>query len=129
MTKIIWLDLKLILAVHDMQLAEHGGISGLREEELLKSALEKPKFLLHYQPDVDIASLAASYAFAISSSHTFFDGNKRVSAVAMMIFLKLNGFSITASQEEKYIIFMQLAASELSEAELAIWTRKNLMEL
>ena len=128
MSEPIWIKDDVVLAIHRRQLAEHGGGDGVRDSGLLDSALNKPKNLYHYNnPEPDLAALAASYAYGIARNHPFIDGNKRTAFVVCRLFLKLNGASLTASQEEKYNIFLKLAAGDLSEQELANWITRYLL--
>ena len=120
-----WLNSKEVLAIHARQIAEHGGINGVRDLGLLESALARPQNILAYEPEADIASLAAAYAFGIAKNHPFLDGNKRTAYVAMRTFLVLNGIEFTATQEDKYLTFIDLSAGNLSEDSLAEWIRKN----
>ena len=123
----IWLLPETVLAVHQRQLAEHGGAVGVRDKALLDSALARPRNLYAYgTPPPDMADLAAAYAFGISRNHPFVDGNKRVSLVLMLTFLVLNGANIVARAEEIYLVMMRLAAGELSEEDLAAWLRARL---
>ena len=125
----IWIRLDTVRAIHKRQLAEHGGIEGIREESLLLSALDRPQNLYAYsEPKPDLAMLAASYAYGIARNHAFLDGNKRVALVVCRTFLKLNGVDLAASQEEKVRVFLCLAEGNLSEAELADWIRAHLNE-
>jgi death-on-curing protein len=122
--ELIWIRDQVVLAIHRRQLAEHGGLEGIRDEGLLQSALYRPKNLLAYsESPPDVASLAAAYAYGIVKNHPFVDGNKRTAYVVMRTFLKLNGYDIQASSEEKYQIWIDLAAGKLSEEELAEWIR------
>lgn len=124
MTEIKWLLEETVYVIHKRQIAEHGGGDGLRDEGLLLSALARPQNLLAYSEDTpDISSLAASYGFGIAKNHPFVDGNKRTALVVARTFLLLNGFSLNASQEEKYLTFLKLAEGNLSEEELAAWIR------
>ena len=92
MSQWVWLDRAVIVAIHEMQLAEHGGGTGVRDAGLLDSALGKPVHLSHYgEPPPDAAALAASYGYGISRNHPFIDGNKRTGFVAAELFLRLNG--------------------------------------
>ena len=120
-----WLDEALIHAVHDEQLAEHGGGSGVRDVNLLESALARPEQLAHYGAP-DAADLAASYGFGISRNHPFVDGNKRTAFVAVELFLALNGFELTASDADCVVNMLNLAAGKLPEAAFAEWIRQNL---
>lgn len=128
MSEPVWIKNDVVLAIHRRQLAEHGGGEGVRDSGLLDSALSKPKNLYHYSnPEPDLAALAASYAYGIARNHPFVDGNKRAAFVVCRLFLKLNGTDLTASQEEKYNIFLKLAAGDLSEQELANWITRFLL--
>lgn len=121
-----WLSRGLIVRVHDRQLLEHGGSSGIRDEGLLDSALARPRHLLTYGgEDVDMAALAAAYACGISRNHAFVDGNKRTAAVACELFLELNGCLLLAEDAELYPLFMGVAAGEIDEDELADWLRER----
>ena len=119
-----WLDKQLILAVHDEQLAEHGGLSGVRDNGLLESALARPEHLAAYGKP-DIAELAASYGYGIARNHPFIDGNKRTAFVAALLFLAFNHFSLQASDSDKVIVMLKVAAGEITEAEFATWIRNN----
>ena len=120
----VWIDPAVILAVHEEQLAEHGGAAGVRDTGMLESALARPRNLALYgQPDV--CELAASYAFGLARNHPFVDGNKRTAAVVSETFLMLNGYDLTASDAEVVVAFVALAAGELTEAELTDWFRQH----
>lgn len=123
-----WIDAGLLLAVHDVQIAEHGGGEGLRDAGLLESALARPVNLAAYgQPDV--ADLAAAYGFGIAKNHPFVDGNKRTAFVAMELFLDLNGYELTAGDAEALPVMLALAAGDLAETALAEWVRGNIRKL
>lgn len=115
-----WIDLEVVLAIHDEQLAEHGGQAGVRDRGLLESALDRPHNQ-HAYGEASITRLAASYAFGISRNHPFLDGNKRTSLVVAELFLELNGYELTASDAQCITTFLQLAAGELTEEQLADW--------
>ena len=121
-----WIDIETVLAMHKRQIAEHGGSDGLRDRGLLESALARPRNLLAYTDDADIAALGAAYAFGVAKNHPFIDGNKRTALVVMRTFLLVNGATLNASQEEKYITILGLAEGSLDEGQLAEWIRKNL---
>ena len=116
-----WVALDMVLAIHKLQIAEHGGADGVRDIGLLESALMRPQNILAYETATDIASLAAAYTFGIAKNHPFLDGNKRTAYVVMETFLILNGCDLKASQEEKYLTFIDLAAENLPEHSLAEW--------
>jgi death-on-curing protein len=125
-----WLTTSAMLAIHDAQIAEHGGTDGVRDPNILESALARPQHLLEYgNPQPDMAALAASYAFGIARNHAFVDGNKRTSAVATETFLTLNGLQLTASDGAIVEMWSDLGAGSISEAEFAEWLRKNTVKL
>jgi death-on-curing protein len=123
----IWIDKDLVLAIHDRQLAEHGGRGGVRDETLLESALARPQ-QRHAcgSPPPDLADLAASVAFGLARNHPFVDGNKRTAAVACETFIELNGMSLEATDLELYPVYLDLAAGKLEEDDLAAWLRTRL---
>ena len=123
----VWIEHRVVLAVHDEQISEHGGGSGLRDEGLLESALARPvNQFTRGGAEPDLALLAATYAFGIARNHPFVDGNKRTAAVVMELFLFLNGMSMTANDAEIVVTFFALAAGELEEAVLADWIRDTM---
>ena len=127
MTKPIWINLRVVKAFHDRQINEHGGLPGLRDEGLLLSALSRPENDYHYsEQKPDVAELAAAYGFGLAKNHPFNDANKRTALIAMRLFLKLNGYDLAVSPEDKYKTIILVAASEISEGELAQWVRENL---
>jgi len=127
MAQIAWLLEETVIAIHQRQISEHGGSEGLRDEGLLASALARPQNLLTYaQPRPDLAALAAAYAYGIARDHPFIDGNKRTALVAARTFLLLNGVNLEASQDEKYLTFMELAQGTLTDEQLADWIRKRI---
>ena len=118
----IWVLTESVKAIHQRQLAEHGGRIGIRDLGLLESALARPKnAFLYSKGKSSIQSLAAIYAYAITKNHPFVDGNKRVALVACMLFLKLNKWSVLASQETLYTAFWDLAAGNVSEENFILW--------
>lgn len=116
-----WISKRAVLALHDEQLAEHGGSDGLRDEHLLDSALAKPRNVLAYEHNAGLFRLAASYAYGLAKNHPFVDGNKRTALVISVLFLYLNGFDINAKKEDEYVTFLHLADGALTEGELAAW--------
>ncbi len=129
MTEWRFLDRAIILAVHEEQLAQHGGGVGLRDGGLLESALARPENLAAYNPDADAAALAAAYAFGIAKNHPFIEGNKRTAFVAMELFLMDNGYLLTASDEDALMTMLRLAAGEMGEETYADWVRLKTDEL
>jgi death-on-curing protein len=123
----IWIQKELVLAVHERQLAEHGGSSGVRDETLLESALARPQQRRAYgDPSPDLADLAASLAHGLARNHPFIDGNKRTAAVMCETFLELNGYTLAATDLELYPLYLGLATGELGEDEFAAWLRPRL---
>lgn len=120
----IWVLDESVLAIHNRQIAEHGGLSGVRDAGALASALGRPRNKFAYG-EPDIFDLAAAYGFGIATNHPFADGNKRTAYVVSVLFLTLNGYSVQASQNEKYLTFLDLAAGKLQESELAAWFRMH----
>ena len=124
----VWVDTEVVLAIHDEQLAEHGGQAGVRDRGLLESALARPRNQYAYG-ETSLARLAASIAFDISRNHPFLDGNKRTSLVVAELFLELNGLTLTASDAQSVTTFLALAAGDLTEDELATWIEANTQRL
>jgi death-on-curing protein len=122
----IWVADSVVVAIHESQLAEHGGIAGIRDEGLLESALARPRNLEAYGEEVDEAALAAAYAFGIARNHPFLDGNKRTAFVVMELFLNLNGWILNADDADCISTMLSLATGELGEKMLATWLRRHL---
>jgi death-on-curing protein len=121
----IWVETRDGLAIHDAQLSEHGGATGVRDHGLFESALARPQNLAAYG-NPDIADLAAAYAFGIAKNHPFVDGNKRTALVVLEFFLALNRHILTADDVQCVVTIVALADGTLSEAELAEWIRRNM---
>jgi death-on-curing protein len=119
-----WLATRLVIAIHDEQLAIHGGSQGLRDASLLDSALDRPRNKWAYE-QADLASLAAAYGFRIARNHPFVGGNKRTSLLAIYTFLGLNGVDFVVPETDAAAIILSLAAGEVSEESLARWIRDN----
>ncbi len=125
-----WLERKVVLDAHTAQLRAHGGLLGVRDPGALDSALDRPQNVFVYTRNaVDLAALAAAYAFGIARNHPFVDGNKRTALVACQVFLIDNGCDIVATQAEKYDTFLRLGAGELAEGDLAVWLRARLVRV
>ena len=123
-----WIRLDVVLAIHAAQLAEHGGLDGLRDRNGLGSAIASPQNLFAYgNPTPDIAAMAAQYAFAIACNQVFFDGNKRTAMVVCRTFLLLNGHNLVASQDAKYQTMMKLANGQIDIDQMANWIRAHLV--
>ena len=123
-----WVRLDAVLVIHQRQLSEHGGLSGVRDQGMLESALGRPTNKYSYEsPKPSLAQLAAAYAFGIAKNHPFIDGNKRTAFVVCELFIRLNKQGLEASAEEKYITFLSLADGTLSEDGLAKWIADHLI--
>ena len=121
----VWLNAQVLRAVHEEQLAEHGGGSGVRDEGLFESAINPPLNLAVYG-DPDVAALAAAYGFGLARKHPFVDGNKRTAFVAVELFLALNGWDLMADDAQCVLTMLALAAGDLGEDELAQWLRAHI---
>lgn len=117
----------VVLALHDEQIAEHGGLSGIRDPALVESALARPLNLAAYG-ELDAADLATAYAFGLARNHPFADGNKRSAAVVALTFLLLNDVAFEITEAELVVMTMALAAGDLSEEEVARWFRDHIVE-
>ena len=118
-----WLSPIVVDAIHHDQLREHGGLPGVRDENLLESALARAQQKWHYLPTTDIPMLAAAYAFGLVKNHPYRDGNKRIGFLAMVTFLGINGHQLEATDAEVVSEFVALAEGSASEDELAGWIR------
>lgn len=117
-----WVSAKTVLAIHDEQIAEHGGLPGVREMSLVQSALDRLRNLADYGAP-DVSALAASYAYGISRNHGFLDGNKRTAFVVAYVFLLDHGYELIASDQEAVTTMLAVAAGEMPAAELVTWFR------
>lgn len=124
MSEPFWLTRRIIIAIHDEQLATHGGASDLRDEGMLESALDRPRNKWSYE-SADLPELAAAYAFGIARNHPFVDGNKRTSLLALYTFLGVNGIDFVVPEAEAAAMILSLASGEVSEESLARWIRDN----
>lgn len=124
---IVWLEKVAVLAIHDRQVAEHGGSAGVRDEGLLESALARPQQLHAYgNPAPDLAGLAAALAHGLARNHPFVDGNKRTAAVCCETFVVLNGAVIEADDLELFERYLALAEGKLAERDFAARLRERL---
>ena len=119
-----WLTRAECLAVHDMMLSHYGGIAGVRDENLLESALARPQQLFHYGKPT-MARLAAAYTAGIVKNHPFLDGNKRTGFMMGAGFLERNGYEFHASEADVVLRTLGLAAGKMSEESFAEWMKKN----
>ena len=123
-----WIKDSSVLAIHDEQIAEHGGLVGVRDLPLLLSALARPQNLVAYG-NPDIADLAASYAIGIARNHAFLDGNKRTAWVVAETFLLKNGYELIARDEDGVTTMLAVAEGSMAEPEFAIWLRTYIRPL
>jgi death-on-curing protein len=121
----VWVEQAIVLAIHEEQIAEHGGGSGLRDEGLLGSALARPVNKASYE-NANAADLAGAYGFGLARNHPFVDGNKRTALVVTELFLNLNGFQLDADDAACLRTFLSLAEGSLSEDDLVEWIRSNI---
>lgn len=126
MTNFVWVSKDVVLAVHDEQLAEHGGLGGVRDMGMLDSALARPQSMASYNNCDNPAKLAAAYIDGISKNHPFVDGNKRVAFVVSALFLRLNGYKLTATDIDCVLTMLSVASGEISEDALTEWFQKNI---
>jgi death-on-curing protein len=120
-----WLNRLVVDAIHNDQLREHGGLPGTRDENVLESALARPRQKWHYADDIDIPMLAAAYAFGFVRNHPYRDGNKRIGFLAMATFLGINGHDLSATDADVVTAILALAEGSLSEEALAEWIRQH----
>jgi death-on-curing protein len=123
-----WIATEVLYAVHEEQLAEHGGLAGLRDANALESEVARAEQLAHYGAP-DAADLAAAYGFGIARNHPFSDGNKRTAFVAVELFLALNGFELMASDADCVITMLGVAAGDVEEGTFANWIRTHTQPL
>lgn len=124
MTEPIWLSVDLVLAIHDEQLREFGGPSGLRDRGLLESALARPLNKYAYGND-DLAALAAAYGFGLARNHAFVDGNKRIAFLSIVTFLGLNEIEFVVPEAEAVVVMLEVASGDIDEENLTRWIRDN----
>ncbi|MFA7332009.1 MAG: type II toxin-antitoxin system death-on-curing family toxin [Candidatus Delongbacteria bacterium] len=121
----VWIPRLVIDAIHVDQIREHGGLAGIRDTDLLESALARPKQKWAYDQNTDLAALAAAYCFGIAKNHPFQDGNKRVGLLALIIFLGLNDQTFLCGDESVVTTIIGLASGQISEEALSAWIRAN----
>ena len=124
MSEPFWLTVGMIVAIHDEQLAIHGGSAGLRDQALLESALDRPRNKWAYE-QAELPELAAAYGYGIARNHPFIDGNKRSALLAIYTFLGVNGVDFIVPEADAAAMILALAAGEVSEESLARWIRDN----
>ena len=120
-----WLSRVVVDAIHNDQLREHGGLPGIRDENVLESALARPRQKWHYSDRADLPMLGSAYAFGLARNHPCRDGNKRIAFLAMVTFLGLNGYEFLASESDVVAEMLALAEGRVSEEALAGWIRRH----
>ncbi len=126
MTTYTWILESVAHAIHDEQIAEHGGLQGTRDITLLQSALARPLHLAEYEKKPDIADLAACYGYGIANNHPFNDGNKRTAFVVTELFLLMNGYELVADDIACVLTMLSVAGGGITEKEFAGWIRKHI---
>jgi death-on-curing protein len=124
----VWLDLTVVEAIHADLIREHGGALGVRDSGVLESALARPRQKWAYDRKTDLSALAAAYGFGLAKNHGFVDGNKRVSLMAIYVFLALNGRELEAPETEALDITTGVADGSVNEDQLAAWIRSRLVK-
>lgn len=119
-----WLQRRWVDAIHYQQLQRFGGLFGVRDAGAIDAALARPRNRWEDTDDVDLPGLAAAYGFALTRTHGYVDGNKRIGFMAMAIFLDLNDWRLSAPEPEVVQVMVAVAAGEMTEAELADWVRR-----
>jgi death-on-curing protein len=125
MNEPVWVHRRGLLLLHMESLAEHGGTSGMRDEGLLDSALNRPRNKFLYDSDPDIPAIAAAYGFGLVKNHAFVDGNKRIAFIATAVFLRLNGWRLISTRLDEIKTMLKLASGEIAEEDFAQWIRVN----
>lgn len=120
-----WIPLAVVMAIHEAQLAQHGGGVGVRDQCLLESALARPQQIHAYTDEPPIHRFAAAYAFGLAKNHAFVDGNKRTAWVVCATFLEVNGRHVTATQADVVTTMLGVADSSISEETFAVWLEQN----
>jgi death-on-curing protein len=120
-----WLTAKAVLAIHEELIVRYGGVSGLRDDGLLESAVARPQNLVAYGQKISVPSLSAAYAWGLLRNHPFVDGNKRTALAAMVVFLELNGWELGCSEAEETAMVLRAAAGEITERAWTEWVRRS----
>lgn len=121
-----WLSRVVVDAVHADQLREHGGLTGIRDENALESALARARQKWVHGKERDLANLAAAYGFGLARSHPYRDGNKRIAFLAVAVFVDINGYELIATEADVVTTMLALAAGTLTEPRLADWIREHI---
>ena len=119
-----WIPSTAVRAIHQELIAEHGGLPGVRDQNLLESALARPKNLWAYE-DPNMFDLAAAYGFGLAKNHPFLDGNKRVALAAISVFLEINHYQLVADEAQAVEVILGLAGGAVSQKELSRWMQRH----
>jgi death-on-curing protein len=122
-----WLSRTVVDAIHADQVRQHGGLSGIRDDNMLESALARPTQKWEYDATSDLPGLAAAYAFGFVRNHPYTDGNKRIGFMTLVTFLGINGRDLETTDEDVIETMLALAAGRLTETQLATWVRTHLL--
>ena len=125
----VWISEQLARAIHDDQIAQHGGSLGIRDENLFLASLDRPKNLFAYGTSLTLFELAAAYGYRIVKNHPFIDGNKRTGLILMAVFLELNGYSLDAPEMEVVLMMERLATDLEDQDSIAIWLQGQSIEI
>lgn len=123
-----WIEQSVVVAIHDYQIADHGGLPGIRDKGLIESALARPKNIARHK-ECDVFDLAAAYGWGIARNHGFIDGNKRTAYVTTRLFLRLNRWDIIAPAVERVLVFEKLGSGEIDEKGFAAWLKEHSAKL
>ena len=121
-----WLSRVVVDAIHADQLRQHGGLPGVRDENVMESALARPRQKWAYATAPDVAVLAAAYAFGLVRNHPYRDGNKRIGLLVLATFLGINDYELDTTDEDVVTTMLTLAEGSLTEAQLTSWVRDHL---
>ncbi len=128
MKRLRWLTAKAVQVIHEELIARYGGVSGLRDDGLLESAVARPHNLAAYGRDVSVASLSAAYAWGLLRNHPFVDGNKRTALATMVVFLDVNGWELVCSEAEETAMVLRAAAGEITERAWSEWVMRSTLK-
>jgi death on curing protein len=120
-----WVAYEVVLAIHEAQIAEHGGLMGIRDQGLLESALARPQNLHAYSTTADVCDLAAAYAIGLAKNHAFIDGKKRTAWVVCATFLELNGRSVIAGQNAVVTMMLGVAGGTVIDEAFSAWLQET----
>lgn len=119
-----FLELALIESYHTQTINDYGGLHGIRDRNLLASAVARPENLEYYRSEASIGELAATLAWGLIKNHAFLDGNKRIGLICLINFLKLNGYQLTCSEDEETAMVRSAAAGEIDEEQWTVWVMR-----